>query len=274
MNIPIKTFFDAYYADAHADMPPEERVKVLTMKKINSEEKKVRKMPKFAAVAAVLAVIILLSAVTYAAGYRTGLLRTEGLSLKEIETLITEHSIADGSHEFVDENGNTHVIDADGNEVMVLSPAEYFLYERSLMEEQRKKNREDAEDLLDLDSVDAISVMPNSITPLPLDDSGNFGDFLLTNGDMVILHKEGAKGYQLKAGDTVSITVDASRECYVTFGIVRDGLMKEKSSMKDQSFCFEYTIPADGLYCFTLMYFSSDADNFTDGFIQLNEMNG
>lgn len=270
MNIPIKDFFEAYHGDAHADMPPEERVKVLTMKKIKSEEKKVRQMPRFAAVAATLAVVILLSAVTYAAGYRSGLIRTDGLSLMEIEALIVEHSIADGSHEFVDENGNTHVVDASGNEVMVLTPAEYRLYEWSRMEQLRKRNREDAKDLLDLDSVDAISVMPNLITPNPVDEFGVFGDFLLTNGDMVILHKEGEKGYQLKAGEVVSIKVNTSRECYVTFGVVRDGRMTEKNSMRSQSFCFEYTVPADGLYCFTMMYFSSDAMNFTDGSIQFH----
>lgn len=265
MRIMIKDFFRAYYAEPFSEMPSVERVKVLTMKKIQNTAETKKRMPRIVSIAAILAVVLATAAVGLAVSWHFGFISTAGMSEQQINALLERAEL--GAYEVTDEAGYIHFFDSDGKEVMVLSSEEFQRYEQAKEESNRRQIQDAAGHLVNADS---ISLMPRSITPIATDASGAFGDFLLANGDMVILHGEGEDGYVLKKGDTVTVSVEATGPCYVSFGVVLEKEMLNETTTKAQNHQFVYTAEKDGLYCFTLRYYSSDADNFTNGSIQIN----
>ena len=68
----------------------------------------------------------------------------------------------------------------------------------------------------------------------------------------------------------MTVSVEATGPCYVSFGVVLEKEVLNETTVKAQNHQFVYTAEADGIYCFTLGYYSSDADNFTNGSIQIN----
>ena len=73
----------------------------------------------------------------------------------------------------------------------------------------------------------------------------------------------------LEKGDVVKVSMKATDNCIVEFGAIQNGKMVKTNSMKNQTHSFIYTISEDGEYNFSLMYYSSDADNFTNCSIEI-----
>ena len=269
MKIKVKDFFEAYYEDEHTALPSAERVKELTMKKINDANNKTRRFSRAASVAAVLAVVLTFSAVSITAGSFYGLIPTKGWSDAQIQDMIDRMTVdQEDISESCREDGTTYFHDRDGNLIGVMSPEEYLRYEKALMREEEKRNRKAAGQLVDMDT---FAVEPNSISVVSTGGDGMFGDFILGNGDVVVLCAEGATPYDLKAGDVVTIEFDASGACSMSIGVVQDRVYQKISFEKAEHHSVSYTVLEDGQYCFTLGYYSSDAENFTNGSIQINE---
>lgn len=260
MKITMKDFFDSSKESRDTDMPSIERVKALTMDKINCSAKPIKRIPRVASMAAILAVILAVSVTAYAVNNWNGFMNTGNLSRQEIREIMDmiENS---GCSESTAEDGSVHYFDSQGNEMMVLSQKEARQIERERQENKITHNQETAGHLLDIDT---LEVMPHSITPITSDKAGNIEDFLMGNGSMVILHPKGENGYWLNKGETVTITLEATGDCVVEFGVVRNGKMRETSSTKTKLHEFSYIAIKDGLYCFTAMYYSASADNFSN----------
>lgn len=267
MKLTIYDFFDTFREEASdqsaAQEPSAERIKVLTMAKIDNTKKIHRPMRAITRIAAVIAAVLMLSAGAYAARNWTGFASTGTMRQEEIQQMMDQIETS-GCSEKIDADGTVHYYDGNGTEFMVLSPEEAVRFEKARRE---KQNQDAAQDLLDLRT---LTVTPRAVTAVPTGEDATFGDFLLGNGSLVILHEEGETGYDLHAGDVVTITMDASDACIVEFGMALDGTLLEAETIKEQNFEKRFTIPEDGVYCFTLMYYSADCDNFTNGQIQID----
>lgn len=266
MEITMKDFFDDSRESLNTNTSSAERITVLTMEKINQANKPKRSISRIVGIAAVIAIILTVSLGVYADRIWSGFMNTKGMSEQEILEIIRTIERS-GCFESTDSNGNTHYYDSYGNEIMVLSPSEVKQFEQLKEKERVEQCQAGAGDMLD---VGTLELLPFSITPVATNKNGEFEDFLLSVGNMVLLHPKGDDGYQLKKGDTVIISLDASNACWLSFGVVRDGKMVDKSATKTQFHEFEYTIIEDGQYNFTLMYTSSDADNFINCSITIN----
>jgi len=233
-----------------------ERIKELSMKKIHSIPKKRHISAKvIAAVAIVAALGITAAAVTNSWGFTD----TSELSAAEIEALLEE--AASGHYvELVDKHGNVSYL-YDGEVRFTLSAAEAQLYEAERRAARKQAVRESTDKL----DVDTMELFPNSVTELAVDENGEFGGFMLSNGNTVLLCDSEGRSFELEEGDVVSISVTSSSACYARFGLVQNGKMVEEVSLKAKELSHNFTIPADGEYYFTLSYYSTDADNFTDG---------
>ena len=263
MKLTVYDFFDAFDEGNRGGMaqePSPERIRELTMKKIENAKKKNRPVRKTAVMAAALAAVCLLSATAYAAWSWNGFLSTDGMSQREIEEMMEKVQYSGGSVS-VDSDGTVHYFDSEGKEVMVLMDAQAQQFEQAMQEEREKWNREAAENLIDLST---LPMEPRSITPVTTDESGSFEDFLLGNGSMVILYEADTNGYELHAGDVVTVRAEASDVCIVEFSMFQDGGLIEAETVKSQRFEQTFTVPEDGIYCFSLKYCSADCDQFTN----------
>ena len=266
MKITMKDFFDDSKDGLNTDILAAERITVLTMEKINHARRSKRNISRIVAIAAAIAIICSVSVAAYAAKNWSGFMKTQEMSQQEIQEIIQTIERS-GCAESTDAEGNTHYYDSYGNEIMVLTPFEVKQLEQRKEKEKLEQCQAAAGDLLD---VKTLELMPFSITPVATNEDGAFEDFLLSVGNMVLLTPADGHGYPLKAGDTVTVSMDASDACWVQFGIVYDGKMVEEFSTKQQFHEFKYTITEDGKYAFTLMYTSSDADNFTNCRLTIN----
>lgn len=234
-----------------------ERIKELSMSKIKNEAKGKGRALRvvFLVAAAVAALSITAAAVSGAWGIRD----TSGLSRWEIKRLLRESNTV-SMIQLVAPDGSVSYM--DGNEVLfTLSAEESAAYDAALRAERQQKMREST-DKLDLDT---LELFPNQVQEISANTEGGFGDFLLTNGSTVILCGSDGDCFPLKAGDEVSLTVTASGESIIRYGLVKDGVMLEEVSLRSSEPSHTFAISDEGEYCFTLSYYSAGADNFTDG---------
>lgn len=234
-----------------------DRIKELTMKKIHSREIKRRVPIKVMAIAAALIAALGITAAAMAES--RGFTDTRGLSEAEIEALLEEAALGRYTAS-VDTNGNVSYM-YDGEVQFTLSAAEARLYEAEVRAARQRGVRESTDKL----DVDSMELFPKSVTEIAVDRDGCFGDFVLDNGHVVLLCDAGGGAFELEKGDTVSLRVSSGRACYARFGLVKEGKMLEEVSLHSDVLSHSFTIPADGEYCFTLAYYSVDADNFTGG---------
>ena len=260
MKMNIKDFFIDSETNLCKDSSPAERIARMTMKKINAETTGRKYTPRFFAIAAVIAIVLAMSIAVYAAWNWTGFMNTQNMSDQQIQEIMQtiEHSC---SYETTDKEGNTHYYNSDGKEIMVLTPTEVKQLELAKEKERIERCKAGAGDMLDVAS---LELMPINITPVGVNEDGTFEDFLLGCGNMILLHPTGEKSYLLEKGDVVKVSMDATDNCIVEFGAIQNGKMVETDSIKNQNHTFVYTISEDGEYNFSLMYYSSDADNFTN----------
>lgn len=268
MKLTVHDFFDALDQEMSdlAHEPSVERIKVLTMKKIEETATVHRPMRRISRLCAAVITIIALSVAVYAAHNWNGFALTGTMSQDEIQTLM-EQIEESGCEKRTDTDGTVHYFDSNGTEFMVLSAAESAQFEKAREKEQENQNQAAVQDVLDLES---MTVMPRTVAPVAASPDGSVEDFLLGNGSLVILGESGNTGYDLRAGDAVTISATATDKCIVEFGIVEDRILIESDTIRSRQFKKTFIIPEDGVYFFTLMYFSSDSDNFTNCTIQIN----
>ena len=99
---------------------------------------------------------------------------------------------------------------------------------------------------------------------MAVDDDGKFNDFALGNGSMILLHPAGRDGFNLMAGDVVTIKLTSNDSCILEFGEFKDGdfVCAEAATAQQHSCTFE--IEETGMYCFSVEYCSANASSFTN----------
>lgn len=244
------------------DVASAERIKEGTMKKIHDAKANLPTAGKFSRVgviAAVMAAILCVTAAAAAVVKWGGFALTGSMSAAEIEALLNEAERA-VSWKHVERDGTVHYFDADNKEILVLSADEAKAYEQKRQEEHDLSVAESTS------LVDAYTIpfMPNLITEMAVDDDGKFNDFALGNGSMILLHPAGRDGFNLMAGDVVTIKLTSNDSCILEFGEFKDGdfVCAEAATAQQHSCTFE--IEETGMYCFSVEYCSANASSFTN----------
>lgn len=243
------------------------RIKEKTMDKIHKEEKKNHSwlgLTRKGLVAAGLAAALCVSAAAYVVVNWEGFARTDDLTDREITQLLEQAET--GELELVETDGTVHYYDQDGKEVLVLTSEEAAEYEQN----RQKEHHQAVTDSTQLVDVTSMEFIPNSITELAANADGSFPDFALGNGHAVLLHPQGANGYQLSAGDVVTLTMKTDEPCCLSVGQFKDGVFIEEHTVNGEVLQDTLTIQEDGLYVFSLIYASVTAGNFTDSSLTIN----
>lgn len=239
-----------------------ERIKEKTMKKVHDAKVNLPTAGKFSRVgviAAVMAAILCVTAAAAAVVKWGGFALTGSMSAAEIEALLNEAETAVSSA-YVEEDGTVHYLDADNKEILVLSADEAKAYEQKRQEEHDLSVAESTS------LVDACTIpfMPNLITEMAVNNDGEFSDFALGNASMILLHPAGKDGFDLMAGDVVTIKLTANDSCILEFGEFKDGDFVRAEAVTARQHSCTFEIEEAGTYCFSVKYCSSDASSFTN----------
>lgn len=241
-------------------------IKELTMKKIHEDRPSEASphtrnhMRRFIGIAVAACLICALAMTAYAIINRwSGYADTEGLTHAEVEEMLQQY-VSLTSCQLIEPDGTVHYLDDQCNELMVLSAEDAAKYDAEIRQAREQAVREST-DLIDIDSFGAI---PNGITVVPVSKDGTFHNFMLGNGYMVLLCAEEENPFRLHERDTVTIRMQANDECVMGFAVSQDGKVIDHTAIKAQDHHYSYVIPADGEYCFLLMYSSVSASSFTD----------
>jgi len=234
-----------------------ERTRTEVMNMMN-HEKTTRRQSGRAMIAVVVAVILALSLTAYAVAELKGFARTGDMSNREIVRMLEAASHGKGGA-LIDADGTVQILDAAGNVTAEMTEEEYAQYERDRLE-QMKQEAQAMTDLIDLETRE---LSPWGIEELPVID-GKIEDFAMSNGYMVVLTTPEGTAFDLNKGQTVTIRMESNDACYIEFGMYKDGTMISDPTFKNRSHDHTFTIPEDGNYSFSLMYFSAAASNFTD----------
>lgn len=243
-----------------------QQVREKTLQSIHTAPRGVRFMRKIPRMGIAAAALIFCFSVTAAAGIVikwNGFAYTDGLSRREKEALMEEAGTAYAGAIVNEIDGSVHYLDKKGNEIMVLSIPEATEYEAA-----RKEVSEQAVvESTSLIDVSTLSLIPSGITEMETAEDGQFADFILGNGHMILLHPAGENGYRLTKGDTVTIMLDADSECYLEFRVYLDGNSAGSELLRTQQHCYHFTATEDGLYNFSVTYGSIGAGILTNGSI-------
>lgn len=266
MKVKISDMMD-HIQDASVDIREKEiassgRIKEATMKRIKMEstatEHRLHKFPRVGVLVAVLLLSMLFAGTVFAYFKWNGFVFTSELSKAEKEALLADTYAY--AFESIEPDGTVHYLDANGDEVMVLSAEEAAKYEQSREDAHLQKLRQSTSRL----DVDKLEVIPSGIIEVFTDEQGKLDEFALGNGYIMILSPEDMQGYELKENDTVTISLSSNDECIVEFAMVREGEVLEAEHYKKKDFEQSFQIPADGTYNFYIEYYSADKSLFTD----------
>lgn len=244
------------------DISSAELIKEATMKKIHktsSQTHVVRKISKAGIVAAAMAATLSITVAAAAVIKWGGFTFTDGMTNAEKNALIEEVSQL-GCTERVDENGSVHYLDENGEEVLVLSAKEAAKYEREI---QKAKEQAVCESTSLVDA-STMPFIPRAITEPTVDENGQFAEFALGNGSMILLHPADKDGFDLKAGDVVTLELTANDKCILEFGQFMDGVFVDAETASAQQHSYTFIVEETGLYCFYVEYYSAAASVFTD----------
>ena len=248
-------------------------IKEMTMKKIHEDHHSEvtphtrNLLRRFIGIAVTACLVFALAMTSFAIISKwRGYADTEGLTQAEVESMLRQYSSCVSS-KLIEPNGTVHYLDDRGNELMVLSAEDAAKYDTEIRQAQEQAVREST-DLIDIDSFGTI---PNGISVVQVSKDGTFHDFVLGNGYMILLCAEEDKPYLLYEGDTVTIRFRANNECVMSFAVSQDGKVIDHTDIKAQNHHFSYVVPADGKYCFLLMYGSASASSFTDCSLVIEE---
>ena len=247
-----------------------DRIKRETLKKIHSNAPTARltgKIPKTGIAVALLALCISTTAAAGVVMRWTGFAYTEDLSTAEKETLMKDASTGYAGEMVNELDGSVHYLDENGNEILILSAEEAADYELA----KRKADQQAVQESTSLVDVTTLPLFPNGLTEVETGSDGQFADFMLGNGYMILLHPDGAGGYRLNAGDVVTIQLEANDECGLGFDVFQEGSFLSEEVFLAAQHSYTFTAPDDGLYNFSVMYYSVAASIFTNCRIIINE---
>ena len=230
-----------------------ENIKEATMEKLHEKAKTKKRSLKASRLLLIGAMVVMALSVTVSASVKrhaSDFTLTGGMSDAEIKEMIRDASR--GTWAVQESNGTMHYYDSDGNEIMVLSKEDAQAYERA-RQAQREQAVKDRTTLVDLST---MPLLPNEATELASGQDGRFEDFAISNGALVLFHPEGKDAYELKAGDTVTVTMDSNDECYLEFGCFKDGVFSGGETVHARQHSYTFKIEADGQYCFYVEYYS------------------
>lgn len=252
------------------DIASIERIKEATMKKIQDTKtspytRTARKFSKAVIVAAVMAATLCVTVAAAAVIKWGGFAFTDGMSDADKQAFIENASVLHAG-EYEDGNGYTHYLDENGNEIMVLSPKEAATYERNKQATKVQAVREST----DLVDVSTMPLMPIKVTELPVGNDGQFAECALGNGSLILLHPAEKNGFDLKAGDVITIALTSNDKCILEFGQFRDGDFVDATTASAQQHTRTFEIKEDGLYCFYVQYYSAGVSTFTDCMITVH----
>lgn len=210
-------------------------------------------------VAAVILILCCMAACACAVFKWGGFSFTNGMSNAKIEALIKDATTI-YSRVYQDENGYVHYIDENGNEVLVLSEADAVKYE---FERQAAREQAVVESTTLIDAA-TLPFIPHVITELAVDNDGQFAECALGNASMILLHPADKNGFDLEAGDVVTIKMDSNDECILEFRQFKDGSPVDTGTASAQQHSYSFTIKESGLYCFSVEYRSAGVSAFTN----------
>ena len=226
---------------------------------VNYEEKKwAVKIPKRLIIVASVVAALTLSIAAYAVAEFCGFAYSDQMSGAQVDQILYDTSHGMG-HTVIDSNGNVQIMDANGTIVAEMTEAEYYAYER----EQLRLMEENAQTMTDLIDLSTLELSPWGVEEVTVTD-GKFPDFILSNGYMIVLTDASGDAFTLEKGQLATICVTANDACYVEACLYKDGKLVEERTENTKTHSFTFEIPKDGDYCFSLMYFSASASNFTD----------
>lgn len=247
-----------------------------TMAKVRQAQRPRHIRRRAVLIAAACAVTVLLGCTAAAA-----VTRWHGFALldevsKEEQAEIIKAATTNLPTESVDADGTVTRCDGQGNVIDVMTAEEYREWEQAQIEAQ------DAAVIASTDLVDlsTFEVIPSSATELTVD-GGTIPDMMLGNGALVVLKQADDAGWELEAGDQVTLTVNGTEPCNFFFGLVRDRKTVDEyrvSRTLPDSFeedptaatpACTFTIPENGTYYFVLEYGSVGVGTFTDNTITI-----
>lgn len=244
------------------DIASVEMIKEATMTKIHStpsHTRIARKISKAGIVAAVMAAALCITAAAVNIIKWGGFAFTDGMSDVEKNALIEEVSRL-GCSEYEDKNGHVHYLDENGEEVLVLSAKEAAKYEHEI---QEAKKRAVCESTTIVD-VSTMPLIPRVVTELDVTAEGQFAECAMGNGSMILLHPAEKDGFDLEAGDAVTIELIANDTCILEFGQFKDGVFTDAETVSAQEHSYTFVIDEAGLYCFYVEYYSAGTSVFMD----------
>lgn len=244
------------------DLASAERIKEAAMKKIRNppaQAHAVRKIAKAGIAAAVVAAALSMTVAAAAVIKWGGFAFTDGMSEAEKNAFIRDASVR-YSQEYEDENGDVHYLDENGEEVLVLSAEEAAKYEL----ERRAAKEQAVQESTALVDASTLPFVPHVITELAVDADGRFAECALGNGSMILLHPTDEDGFDLKAGDVVTVELTSNDPCILEFGQFRDGVFVHAETASAQQHNHTFVIEEDGLYCFFVEYLSAGVSTFAD----------
>ncbi len=258
------------YKRTFDDIRASERVQMEVLK-MTVENKPVRRRlagKRIVVLAAVVVLLVVLGMAGYAAAALNGFSLTGGMSKRAVSQMLEEYSPVT-SMALVEPDGTVHYLDKQGNEIMVMTAEEAAKYEQEQREAQENAVRSSTA-LIDVDTLPGV---PNSITELQIGADGSVPDFALGNGHMAILCGADKKGWDLKAGDGLKLTLTSNDDCFLVFYVIRDGVMltEEYDPTRVRSHAFSFEAAESGSYCLGLMYGSASASNFTKGTLLIEQ---
>ena len=255
-----------------------DRVLDRTMAKVRQAQRPRHIRRRAVLIAAACAVTVLLGCTAAAA-----VTRWHGFALldevsKEEQAEIIRAATTNLPTESIDADGTVTRCDGQGNVIDVMTAEEYREWEQAQIKAQ------DAAVIASTDLVDlsTFEVIPSSATELTVE-AGAIPDMMLGNGALVVLKQANNAGWELQAGDQVTITVNGTEPCNFFFGLVRDQEVVDEgrvsrtlpdSHENDPAAAtpaHTFTIPENGTYYFVLEYGSIGVGTFTGNTITITQ---
>ena len=245
------------------------RIRAQTTQRLHAEAaqgKPVRRISGAGLAAAVIAAALCVSATAAVVAHKwPGFVFTGNMSEAEKEQMLEETSVLHAMEQ-IDADGTVHYFGEDGREELVLSAEEAAAYQQQQIAEHDRAVCQSTT----LVDVSTMPLIPNSVTELAVDADGHFAEFAFGNAHMVLLYPEGSTGFDLRAGDTVTVSLDADARGSLGFGLFRDGNYVSEEVVSAQGHLYTFEIEEDGRYCFFVENCSAGMYICTDGTLTVN----